>query len=71
MATCGGICADDLADRPGIHIHYRGHGRTPAPRDPARITIENLADDVASVLDDALIERAVVIGHSMGVQVAL
>ena len=35
------------------------------------MTIEDLADDVAKVLDDALVDRAVVIGHSMGVQVAL
>jgi pimeloyl-ACP methyl ester carboxylesterase len=54
-----------------VHSHYRGHGRTPAPRDPARVAIEDLADDAACVLDDALIERAVLIGHSMGVQVAL
>jgi pimeloyl-ACP methyl ester carboxylesterase len=62
---------DDLADRFGLHPHYRGHGRTAAPRDPARVTIEDLADDVACVLDDALVDRAVLIGHSMGVQVAL
>ena len=35
------------------------------------MTIEDLADDVAGVLDDALVERAVLVGHSMGVQVAL
>jgi pimeloyl-ACP methyl ester carboxylesterase len=62
---------DDLGSRFGLHPHYRGHGRTAAPRDPARITIEDLADDVACVLDDALVDRAVLIGHSMGVQVAL
>jgi pimeloyl-ACP methyl ester carboxylesterase len=62
---------DDLADRPGLHFHYRGHGRTPAPRDPARVAVEDLADDLAAVLDDALVERAIVVGHSMGVQVAL
>lgn len=62
---------DDLADRAGLHLHYRGHGRTPAPRDASRITVEDLADDVACVLDDALVERAVLVGHSMGVQVAL
>jgi pimeloyl-ACP methyl ester carboxylesterase len=33
--------------------------------------MEDLADDVACVLDDALVDRAVLIGHSMGVQVAL
>jgi pimeloyl-ACP methyl ester carboxylesterase len=35
------------------------------------VTIEDLADDVACVLDDAMIDRAALIGHSMGVQVAL
>jgi pimeloyl-ACP methyl ester carboxylesterase len=62
---------DDLGDRFALHPHYRGHGRTAAPRDATRITIEDLADDVACVLDDALVDQAVLIGHSMGVQVAL
>src|SRR5689334_1173418 len=62
---------DDLADRFCLHPHYRGHGRTALPRDPRRVTIEDLADDVACVLDDALVDRAVLVGHSMGVQVAL
>jgi pimeloyl-ACP methyl ester carboxylesterase len=62
---------DDLGDRYCIHPHYRGHGRTPPPCDPARVAVEDLADDVACVLDDALVDRAVLIGHSMGVQVAL
>jgi len=35
------------------------------------VTIEDLADDIACVLDDALVDRAVLVGHSMGVQVAL
>lgn len=77
---CDGIGCDgyvwrylraDLPDRFGLHPHYRGHGRTAAPRDPRRVTIEDLADDVACVLDDALVERAALVGHSMGVQVAL
>jgi pimeloyl-ACP methyl ester carboxylesterase len=62
---------DDLGPRCCIHPHYRGHGRTPVPRDLARVTVEDLADDVACVLDDALVDRAVLICHSMGVQVAL
>jgi len=80
IALCDGIGCDGyvwrhlreaLATRRCVHAHYRGHGRTALPRDPARVTIEDLADDVACVLDDAEIDRAVVIGHSMGVQVAL
>jgi pimeloyl-ACP methyl ester carboxylesterase len=80
VLLCDGIGCDgyvwrylrhDLADRFGVHPHYRGHGRTAAPRDPRRVTIEDLADDVACVLDDARVERAVLMGHSMGVQVAL
>jgi pimeloyl-ACP methyl ester carboxylesterase len=80
VLLCDGIGCDgyvwrylrpDLADRFGLHPHYRGHGRTSPPRDPRRVTIEDLADDVACVLDDALVERAILIGHSMGVQVAL
>ena len=62
---------DDLGARFGLHLHYRGHGRTALPLDAARVTIEDLADDVSCVLDDALVDRAVLIGHSMGVQVAL
>ena len=80
VLLCDGIGCDGyvwrhlrhhLADRLCVHPHYRGHGRTARPRDPARVTIEDLADDVACVLDDARIERAALIGHSMGVQVAL
>ncbi|HTR51472.1 MAG TPA: alpha/beta fold hydrolase [Kofleriaceae bacterium] len=80
VLLCDGIGCDgyvwrylrqDLADRFGLHPHYRGHGRTAPPRDPARVAIADLADDVACVLDDALVERAVILGHSMGVQVAL
>ncbi|HVK87350.1 MAG TPA: alpha/beta hydrolase [Kofleriaceae bacterium] len=62
---------DDLGARFTLHPHYRGHGRTAPPKDPARVRIEDLADDVACVLDDAMVDRAVLVGHSMGVQVSL
>jgi pimeloyl-ACP methyl ester carboxylesterase len=80
LLFCDGIGCDgyvwrylreDLNARFCVHPHYRGHGRTALPRDPRRVTIEDLADDVACVLDDTLVERAVLVGHSMGVQVAL
>jgi pimeloyl-ACP methyl ester carboxylesterase len=54
-----------------VHWHYRGHGRSGAPADPARIDIGAHARDLVSVLDDARIERAVLLGHSMGTQVSL
>jgi pimeloyl-ACP methyl ester carboxylesterase len=56
-----------------VHWHYRGHGRTPMPRDPRRVDIADLADDLAAVLDAAVGDgaSAVVAGHSMGVQVCL
>jgi len=56
-----------------VHWHYRGHGRTPMPRDPRRVDIADLADDLAAVLDAAVGDGAgaVVAGHSMGVQVCL
>ncbi len=80
LAFCDGIGCDgyvwrylreDFAQRFSIHSHYRGHGRTPAPSDLSCARIIDLADDLACVFDDAKISRAVLIGHSMGVQVAL
>ncbi len=61
-----------LADeRRLVHWHYRGHGRTPEPRDRRRVAMADLADDLEAVLDAAGVERAVLAGHSMGVQVSL
>jgi pimeloyl-ACP methyl ester carboxylesterase len=56
-----------------VHWHYRGHGRTPPPRDASRVDITDLADDLAVVMDAALgdASRASLAGHSMGVQVCL
>jgi pimeloyl-ACP methyl ester carboxylesterase len=58
-------------DRQIVHWHYRGHGRTPEPRDRRRVSVADLADDLVSVMDAAGLSRAVVAGHSMGVQVCL
>lgn len=54
-----------------IHFHYRGHGKTPQPVDIRSISIQQLADDLALVLDACETSSAIVFGHSMGVQVAL
>lgn len=80
VVLCDGIGCDgyvwrylrrSLAPRRVIHPHYRGHGRSQPPRDRARVSIADLADDLAAVLDDAGVERAILVGHSMGVQVSL
>lgn len=54
-----------------IHFHYRGHGRSPLPQDLSRITLSDFVQDALTVMDTCECERAVLIGHSMGVQVAL
>lgn len=52
-----------------IAVELQGHGRTAdGPRD---MTSENLADDVASLLDSLHVVRADLIGYSMGGAVAL
>lgn len=47
----------------------RGHGRSAAPEGP--YTIPDLAVDLLAVLDDAGVDRAVVLGHSAGGVIAL
>src|SRR5690606_29453661 len=54
-----------------IHWHYRAHGRSGLPVDPARIDVPAHARDLVSILDAHEVDRAVLIGHSMGTQVAL
>lgn len=62
------LCA---AGRRVIHFHNRGHGRSPAPADRDHVGIEHLADDAIAVLHQAGEARAVLLGHSMGVQTCL
>lgn len=54
-----------------VRWHYRGHGLSGVPDDRERIGFQYTADDLARVLDEAKVEKAVVFGHSMGTQVAL
>lgn len=64
--------------RPGWAEHhrvvswdYKGHGHSEAARSDAGTTIPALADDLRRVMDAAGIERAVLVGFSMGCQVVL
>ena len=64
--------------RPSLDSHYRivavdlpGHGRSSSPSDPGRYSLERFAADLATVLDTLEIERASVLGYSMGGRAAL
>lgn len=50
---------------------YRGHGRSEWPKSipEADLSIERHAQDLAAVMDAAGIDRALLVGHSMGCQV--
>jgi pimeloyl-ACP methyl ester carboxylesterase len=65
------------AGHPAVLLDARGHGQSGLPRAPgwaARglrpedVSADRMARDVIEVLDDAGIDRAVLCGHSMGVQ---
>jgi pimeloyl-ACP methyl ester carboxylesterase len=54
-----------------VHWNYRGHGRSERPVDPQRVSFGDCVDDLFTVLDDAGEQAVVLLGHSMGVQLAL
>lgn len=54
-----------------IAVDLIGHGRSSAPADPARYTMEHCVADVLALLDALGLARADVLGYSMGGRVAL
>lgn len=54
-----------------LHWNYRGHGKSDSPREWSELSVPTLIKDMLAVLDHAGVERCVLIGHSMGVQVIL
>ena len=54
-----------------VTFDYRGHGRSELPRHPGNVTVGSFAADLKAVLDALEIPKAVLAGHSMGVQVIL
>lgn len=53
-----------------INWDYQGHGSSDPPIRPEHMTIRSCADDLCHLMDNLEIEKAVIVGHSMGVQVA-
>jgi pimeloyl-ACP methyl ester carboxylesterase len=78
---CDGICCDgyiwkylwdDLLNVSRLcHWHYRGHGRSAAPVDPQCIDVSSHARDLDEVRRHVGDGPVVLVGHSMGCQVAL
>lgn len=63
---------DDLAAiLPVAHWNYRGHGRSGSPADPDRIELLDHARDLDTVRHALGDGPVVLVGHSMGCQVAL
>ncbi len=55
-----------------VTIDLRGHGQTPPQKNPARLHIQNLAQqDVRRVIEEENLGRVILVGHSMGGVVAL
>lgn len=81
LLCCDGIGCDgfawkylvrDFADSHRIvRWHYRGHGRSGIPADRSRVGFDDICGDMNAVMKAAGVRQAVLLGHSMGVQVAL
>jgi pimeloyl-ACP methyl ester carboxylesterase len=81
LVCCDGIGCDgfawkyiarDFATRHRIvRWHYRGHGRSGIPKDASRVGFDDISSDLDAVLQATGTAQAVLLGHSMGVQVAL
>ena len=54
-----------------IAVDLPGHGRSGAPADVARYHLDRFADDLARILTELGIERAAVLGYSLGGRAAL
>lgn len=55
----------------GLALDCRGHGESDKPHDPALYARAAMARDVFTLMDDAGIERAHLLGFSMGAHIAL
>ena len=54
-----------------IHLHMCAHGLSAVPENTENLDIRHLADDLSILLTGVRQSKTVILGHSMGVQVAL
>ncbi len=54
------------AGRQVVGVDCRGHGQSDRPHDPARYSGNQMPDDVVAVMDSLGLERADIMGYSMG-----
>jgi len=50
---------------------YRGHGKSELRKNPKNYTMSAIVQDAKAVLDALKIKKAILVGHSLGVQVSL
>jgi len=70
-ATWGGHVPAFAREFETIAVDLPGHGLTPPPREPARGSVERIADDLAHILDQLGRAPAHVVAYSLGARVAL
>lgn len=81
LVLCDGLACDGFIwpyvidhfvdDFTVVRWHYRGHGASDVPPADADVTLEQFCADLLLVLDALDIDRAILAGHSMGVQIIL
>jgi pimeloyl-ACP methyl ester carboxylesterase len=54
-----------------IWFDYRGHGESETPPEGSSLSIDRLTQDVLELMDHLQIEKPVILGHSMGVNIVL
>lgn len=60
-----------VGERPLFHLQWRGHGESDVPRDIDSVRLRVIVDDLARVLAGFGIDDVILVGHSMGVPIAL
>lgn len=60
-----------VGERPIFHLQWRGHGESDVPADLDTVRLRVIVDDLSDVLRQFAIDDVVLLGHSMGVPIAL